>query len=62
MFREVLQSIEHSQVYSIIGLFLFIGAFGAIVYGAIRMDKGHVEKMSQLPIEPTGSDREEYHG
>jgi hypothetical protein len=59
MFREVLQSIENSQVYSIIGLCMFIAAFGAIVYQAVRMDKTHVEKMSRLPIESTACDREE---
>jgi hypothetical protein len=59
MFREVLQSIENSQVYSIIGLCLFIAAFCSIVYQAVRMDKNHVEKMSRLPIESTACDREE---
>jgi len=62
MFKEIVQSIEYSQAYSIIGMALFFAAFAAIVYGVLRMDKTYVDRMSRLPIESTPQDREENHG
>ena len=61
MFREVLQSMDNSQFYSIVGLFLFVAAFIAIVYRAVRMDKSEVEEISRLPLEPRTQDNGESH-
>ena len=61
MFQEILQSMENSQFYSIVGLFLFVAAFIGIVYRAVRMDKSEVDEMSRLPLESRTPDHEESH-
>jgi hypothetical protein len=62
MFREIVQTIDNSQIYSIVGMLLFFGAFAAIVFAVVRMDKAHVDRMSRLPIETNRQEREESHG
>ena len=62
MFNEIVQSIENSELFSIAGMLLFFAFFISIVYGVIRMDKKHVDRMSRLPMDNCAPDREEYHG
>lgn len=57
MFKDITQSIEHSEFYSIVGLLLFLGAFAVVIYFVARMDKRHVETMSRLPLKPESEER-----
>jgi len=52
MYKEVLQSISHVDVYAIISLTIFILFFIIIIVRLIRMDKNYLKKMEQLPLEP----------
>jgi cytochrome c oxidase cbb3-type subunit IV len=52
MYKEVLQSISHVDVYAIISLTIFILFFIIIILRLIRMDKNYLKKMEQLPLEP----------
>jgi len=51
MFKEILTSISGVEIWPIIALFLFIGAFIAIVIWVIRLDKRFIKKMEDLPLE-----------
>jgi len=52
MYREVLQSIKGADVFAVIALIIFILFFVFIAVRLIRMDKDHLKKMAQLPLEP----------
>jgi len=52
MYREVLQSIEGIGVFAVIALIIFILFFVLVVVRLLRMDKNHIKKMAQLPLEP----------
>jgi cytochrome c oxidase cbb3-type subunit IV len=52
MYREVLQAIKGVDVFAIITLIIFILFFVLVAVRLIRMDKDHLKKMAQLPLEP----------
>jgi hypothetical protein len=52
MYREVLQSIKDVDVFPVIALIIFILFFVLVAVRLIRMDKDHLKKMAQLPLEP----------
>ena len=52
MYREVLQSIKGVDVFAVIALIIFILSFVLVALRLIRMDKDHLTKMAQLPLEP----------
>ena len=52
MYREVLQSIKGVDVFAVIALIIFILFFVLVAVRLIRMDKDHLKKMAQLPLEP----------
>ena len=51
MFSNYLGSIEGIEVYPIIGLTLFLLVFIGVVVRIYKMDKTHILKMSNLPLE-----------
>lgn len=51
MIRELLQHIEGIEIYPVISLLLFVSVFFYMTYKVIRMDGGHVDRMSRLPLE-----------
>jgi hypothetical protein len=52
MYREVLQSIKGADVFAVIALIIFILFFVLVAVRLLRMDKDHLKKMAQLPLEP----------
>lgn len=58
MFTQILSSIEGVEIYPIISLLIFIPFFVIVTVKAMRMDKAHAQKMSQLPLENTNSESE----
>jgi len=52
MYREVLQSIKGVDVFAVIALIIFILFFVLVAVQLLRMDKDHLKKMAQLPLEP----------
>ena len=52
MYREVLQSIKGVDVFAVIALIIFILFFVLVAVRLLRMDKDHLKKMAQLPLEP----------
>ncbi len=51
MISEVLSSIGGVQLYPIITLLLFFGAFIGVVIWALRMRKQEVVRLSRLPLD-----------
>ena len=51
MIQEVLKSIEGVAIFPMIGLFLFIGGFVAIMIITWRMKPGEVDYISRLPLD-----------
>jgi hypothetical protein len=51
MYKEVLQSIKGIEIFSVIALIIFILFFVLVAVQLLRMDKNHVQKMAQLPLE-----------
>jgi hypothetical protein len=52
MYKEVLQSIEGIGVFAVIALIIFILFFVFVAVRLLRMDKDHLKKMAQMPLEP----------
>jgi len=51
MLSEYVQSIAGSTTLGLISLIVAFTAFAAIVVWALRMDRGHLRKMSELPLD-----------
>lgn len=51
MIRSVLENIKGLEIWPVIALVLFFGAFLAILYQLFRMDKNHIRHMEELPLE-----------
>lgn len=51
MFRNILENIKGIEVLPVVALILFFVSFLAIIYHLIRMDKGHIRHMEELPLE-----------
>ncbi|MFQ5583121.1 MAG: cbb3-type cytochrome c oxidase subunit 3 [Calditrichia bacterium] len=52
MIRELLGSIAGVEIWPIIGMFIFIASFIAMLVWVIRLDKKYVKHMKDLPLEP----------
>jgi cbb3-type cytochrome oxidase subunit 3 len=57
MIKDVLQSIEHVEIFPIISLLLFFAAFITMIFYAFRMDKEKLNRYSRLPLEDSVSYR-----
>ena len=58
MYKEILRSIDNVAIYPVFSFVLFGLFFLGMLYLVFRLDKKHVENMSNLPIdenEPTSN-------
>ena len=51
MIRNVLEHIQGLEIWPVIALLLFFGAFLSIIYQLFRMDRDHLRHMEELPLE-----------
>ena len=51
MFKEVLQSIEGIEFYTIVSMIIFILFFFGMTFWLFKVDKKYIKQMSELPIE-----------
>jgi len=50
MFKEVLQSIEGIEFYTIVSMIIFILFFIGMTIWLFKVDKKYIETMSKLPL------------
>jgi cbb3-type cytochrome oxidase subunit 3 len=50
MFKEVLQSIEGVEFYTIISMIIFILFFIGMTIWLFKVDKKYIQSMSELPL------------
>ena len=50
MFKEVLQSIEGIEFYTIVSMIIFILFFVGMIIWLFKVDKKYIESMSELPL------------
>jgi cbb3-type cytochrome oxidase subunit 3 len=51
MFKEVLQSIEGVEFYTIVSMIIFILFFIGMTIWLFKLDKKYIKDMSELPLE-----------
>ena len=51
MFKEVLQSIEGVEFYTIVSMMIFILFFVGMTIWLFKVDKKYIKTMSELPLE-----------
>jgi cytochrome c oxidase cbb3-type subunit IV len=51
MFKEVLQSIEGVEFYTIVSMVIFIFFFVGMTIWLFKVDKKYIKTMSELPLE-----------
>ena len=51
MFKEVLQSIEGIEFYTIVSMIIFILFFIGIAIWLLKVDKKYIQTMSELPLD-----------
>lgn len=51
MFKEVLQSIEGIEFYTIVSMFIFILFFIGMTIWLFKVDKKYIKTMSELPLD-----------
>ena len=51
MFKEVLQSIEGVEFYTIVSMMIFILFFVGMIIWLLKVDKKYIKTMSELPLE-----------
>lgn len=56
MFKDVLQSIEGVEIYTIISMIIFILFFLGMIIWLFKVDKKYIKKMSELPLERNNND------
>jgi cbb3-type cytochrome oxidase subunit 3 len=49
--RQFLNGVQGVDVYLIISLFIFLTFFVGVAIWFFKVDKKHIEKMSQIPLE-----------
>lgn len=50
MFKQFIQNYQESQVYLIGSLMLFLVFFALVVWMLFKMNKKHIDYMSQIPL------------
>ena len=50
MFKEVLQSIEGIEFYTIVSMIIFILFFFGMTFWLFKVDKKYIKQMSKLPL------------
>ena len=51
MFKEVLQSIQGVEFYTIVSMIIFILFFIGMIIWLFNVDKKYIKEMSELPLE-----------
>ncbi len=51
MYKNILQSIENIEIWPVIGLVIFFIFFLGVLIRVYKSDKGHIEKMKNLPLD-----------
>jgi hypothetical protein len=51
MYRQILQSIQDIEIWPIISLVLFFLIFVGILIKVMLIDKKHIRKMKELPLD-----------
>ena len=51
MFKEVLQSIQGIEFYTIVSMIIFILFFIGMIIWLFKVDKKYIQDMSELPLE-----------
>jgi cytochrome c oxidase cbb3-type subunit IV len=51
MYKQVLERIDEIAMWPIISLIIFFSFFVGLIWWVIRLDKGHISKMENLPNE-----------
>lgn len=51
MFKDVLQSIEGVEIYTIIAMIIFILFFIGMIIWLFKVDKKYINEMSELPLD-----------
>ena len=51
MFKEVLQSIEGIEFYTIVSMIILILFFVGMTFWLFKVDKKYIKQMSELPLE-----------
>ena len=51
MFKEVLQSIQGIEFYTIVSMIIFILFFIGMIIWLFKVDKKYIKEMSELPLE-----------
>jgi len=51
MYRQILQSIQNIEIWPVISLVLFFLIFIGILIKVILIDKKHIRKMEELPLD-----------
>jgi len=51
MYKDILQSIEHIEIWPVISFVIFFLFFICLLWWVFTADKNFIAKMSQLPID-----------
>ncbi len=51
MFKEIFEGIQGIDIYPIFSLLLFLSFFVLSAVWIVRLDKGYIEEMENLPLE-----------
>jgi cbb3-type cytochrome oxidase subunit 3 len=62
MFKEVLQSIEGVEIYTIISMIILILFFVGIVIWLFKVDKKYIKHMSELPLNENNNEVSNFTG
>jgi cytochrome c oxidase cbb3-type subunit 4 len=62
MFKEVLQSIEGIEFYTIVSMIILILFFIGIVIWLFKVDKKYIKHMSELPLNENNNEVSNYSG
>lgn len=56
MFKEVLQSIEGVEFYTIVSMIIFILFFIGMIIWLFKVDKKYIKTMSELPLKKNNNE------
>ena len=62
MFKDVLQSIEGVEIYTIISMLIFILFFIGMIIWLFKVDKKYIKDMSELPLSEENNSVSNYSG
>ena len=62
MFKDVLQSIEGGEIYTIISMLIFILFFIGMIIWLFKVDKKYIKDMSELPLSEENNSVSNYSG